>query len=99
MRQDIYKINHRRFFYYCYSLEEQINGVTPGEEPLDYMYDYYIVPWTRCPVYFMGILLGYLFHKTEGKIKMPKVKLRFIIIPHLISSNRLLFIYVGLKHP
>ena len=33
----------------------------------------YIMPWTRCPVYFMGIMLGYYFVKTGGKFKMPWV--------------------------
>ena len=46
-----------------------------AEDPIDAFTDIYIVPWTRCPVYFMGMLLGYLYYKTGGKIKMPKVDL------------------------
>ena len=33
----------------------------------------YFMTWTRCPVYFMGIMLGYFFVKTGGKFKMPWV--------------------------
>lgn len=36
-------------------------------------YIIYVKPWTRCPVYFMGILVGYYMHKTGGKVTMPKV--------------------------
>ena len=50
------------------SLTSFIDGV---DQALD---DAYVMPWTRCCVYFMGMLLGYYFYKTGGKFTIPWVR-------------------------
>ena len=40
---------------------------------VDSLTDIYIKPWIRCPVYFMGMMLGFIFYKTNGNIRIPKV--------------------------
>ena len=39
--------------------------------------DSYTMPYTRSPVYIMGILLGYFFHQTKGNIRMSPVFTHF----------------------
>lgn len=42
--------------------------------------DIYVVTWTRCTTYFMGMFLGYLFHETKANVKMPKVRGNLLVI-------------------
>ena len=51
-----------------------------GSDDVDDFMDIYIMPWCRCPTYFMGILLGYAFHKTGGKVKMHWVRTRLVLV-------------------
>ena len=44
-----------------------------GSSDVTLMEDIYLATWCRCPVYFMGLLLGYYFYKTDSNITMPKV--------------------------
>ena len=44
-----------------------------GDSDVYYSDDIYVKPWTRCTTYYMGIMLGYIVFKTDGKIKIPKV--------------------------
>ena len=42
----------------------------------DYMEWAYVKPWNRFSPYIIGILLGYLLHRTKGKqIKISKVSI------------------------
>ena len=51
----------------------------PGEEIANFN-DIYVPTWTRCYTYFMGMLLGYLFFYTKGKVRMPKVSEILLIV-------------------
>ena len=45
-----------------------------SEDPMSSDEEIYFVPWTRCPVYFMGLLLGFVYYKLDNEIKLPKVR-------------------------
>jgi hypothetical protein len=41
----------------------------------DYFEHYYVKPWTRAPVYFVGIWFGWYLHVTkESQTRLSKVK-------------------------
>ena len=45
-----------------------------SDDPMSSDEAIYFVPWTRCPVYFMGLLLGFVYYKLDNEIKLPKVR-------------------------
>ncbi|KHJ89530.1 hypothetical protein OESDEN_10644 [Oesophagostomum dentatum] len=60
------------------SLPAVLSGVFAVEKFLEFFEDYYEKPWTRCPPYLIGMIVGYFLARLKGK--KPSLS-PFIIIP------------------
>lgn len=50
-----------------------VNGSNEQSYEYTWLTDIYFMPWARIHVYMIGMLTGYYFYVSKGKIKIPKV--------------------------
>ena len=47
----------------------------------------YVEPYYRIAPYLVGLLMGFLFHKTKGQLRLQWVSIRYIINTHADEHN------------